>query len=217
MLGFFSLFSKEPERISPSEIEASDDFQKILKIMKDFQELIRGMSTTPTKVSFSTGCANLRLHTIPFTLSADINNPELIAALNQYYNHKYLYPSQVYKQVSSGSELIKRKNELWAESDKDLEIIEGILFRDSYHKSLRQSYPFCNYTTHGFVTDDFGVYQNDQHSYSPVSGNSIYFSHSSYITPAISLTTSSGRQKTEKILESDFNIYSQLLMEKVNA
>ena len=28
MLGFFSLFSKEPERISPSIIEASDDFQK---------------------------------------------------------------------------------------------------------------------------------------------------------------------------------------------
>ena len=217
MLGFFSLFSKGSERTSPSEIEASDDFQKNLKIIKNFQELIRGMSTTPTKVSFSIGPADLRLHTIPFTLSADINNSELIAALNQYYNHEYLYPSQVYKYVGSVAELLKRKSDLSAEGDKDLEIIEGILFRDSYHKSLRQCYPFCNYTTHGFVEDDFGVYQNDQHSYSPVSGNSIHFSHSSYITPAISLTTSSGRQKTEQILESDFNTYSQLLMEKVNA
>lgn len=216
MLGFFSLFSKEPERISPSIIEASDDFQKNLKIIKNFQELIRGMSISPAKVSFSTGCANLRLHTIPFTLSADINNPELITALNRYYNHKYFYPSQAHKYVDSVSELQKYLSDLWAESDKDLEIIEELLFRDAYHKSLRQSYPFCNYTIHGFVEDDFGVYQNDQHNYSPVSGNSIHFSHSSYITPAISPTTSSGRQKTEKNLENDFSTYSQLLLKKVN-
>ena len=119
MLGFFSLFSKEPERISPSIIEASDDFQKNLKIIKNLQELIRGMSISPAKVSFSTGCANLRLHTIPFTLSADINNPELITALNRYYNHKYFYPSQAHKYVDSVSELQKYLSDLWAESDKD--------------------------------------------------------------------------------------------------
>ena len=106
MLGFFSLFSKEPERISPSIIEASDDFQKNLKIIKNLQELIRGMSISPAKVSFFTGCANLRLHTIPFTLSADIKNPELITALNRYYNHKYFYPSQAHKYVDSVSELL---------------------------------------------------------------------------------------------------------------
>lgn len=155
------------------------------------------MSTVPTKVSFSIGCVNLRLHTIPFTFSADIINPELIFALNQYYYHKYLRS--------------------FSESDKDLKIIEGLLFRDSYHKSLRQSFPFYNYETHGFVEDDFGVYQDAQHSYSPISGNSIHFLHSSYLTPVISPTTSSGRQKTEKILENDFNTYSQLLLEKVNA
>lgn len=52
MLGFFSLFSKEPERISPSIIEASDDFQKNLKIIKIFKNSFVECPSPPQKFLF---------------------------------------------------------------------------------------------------------------------------------------------------------------------